>query len=348
METIRFSQAQGRFFKDLHREVNAYLRTRKYGAYAPAGYWVKAITLLLAIAFFYTCALLTYHALTLFAAFIVMGFGMLLLALNVAHDAAHHSISRHQRLNQWLYLLSFGLQGANGLFWQKRHLHEHHPFPNVPDRDPDLLNVKWLRYTSVQPFKKYHAFQCWYAPLLYAVYTLYWIFVKDFSLSGTPVSKKTFARMLMVNVLHKTAYLFVFLFLPMMTNDHGLLNVYAFLLMHVFISFFLVFTFAMSHYISGQPETVVENGVVANSWEMHQVSSSVDFHVNSPVALFVFGGFNCHVAHHLFPSVSHVHYPAITRMIYRHLKKTHLQPRQVTFWQGIKLHFKLLKEMSRK
>ena len=79
---------------------------------------------------------------------------------------------------------------------------------------------------------------------------------------------------------------------------------------------------------------------------MNQIKSSNDMHPFSTTANFIFGGFNNHVAHHLFPHIHHTHYPEVSRVIYRVLNAHGVTPHQTTYWGGIYAHLKLLKKMA--
>jgi linoleoyl-CoA desaturase len=349
MERIQFKSNTTSFFKELSSDVNRYLRTQKKGAYAGARFWIKTIFLGAIVSCAYAGILCSCNCFMLFACYMALGIGLLLVAFNVAHDASHNSISKSKKVNYILYYASFMLQGVNGYLWRKRHVEEHHPYPNIPHRDPDLINTKFLRYSQSQPHKPYHRWQIYYALPLYAVYTLYWLFVKDFTRKGNALDIKKFKKQAVINIIHKLTYLFLFLGLPFLTGTFtSCTYLLCFLFMHFTVSILLVFTFTLSHYISGQPEAEIQNSILQNSWEMHQVVSSVDFHTQSKLALFVFGGFNCHIAHHLFPHVSHVHYPALSKITRKHLASYNIPMREVRFMQGIKLHFRLLREMGRR
>lgn len=348
MENLHFKPQQSSFFKGLSKEIYQYLKSKKHGSYAGINFWLKTLLLTAIIGASYTLILIAQNHTLLLVSYIVLGFGMLLFAFNVAHDASHNSISKNKKLNYVLYYASFMLQGVNGYLWRKRHVEEHHPYPNIPHRDPDLINTKFLRYSESQPLKKYHRWQAFYALPLYAVYTLFWLFIKDFTRKGNDLNKQKFKRQIIINIFHKLIYLFLLIGLPYLIGSFGLgWYLFCFLCLHFVASIFLVFTFTMSHYISGQPEVVIHDGTLQNSWEVHQVVSSVDFHSQSKFALFFFGGFNCHVAHHLFPGVSHVHYPAMSKIIKNYLANYKVPMREVRFLQGIRLHFKLLWEMGR-
>jgi linoleoyl-CoA desaturase len=119
----------------------------------------------------------------------------------------------------------------------------------------------------------------------------------------------------------------------------------AFLVMHLLKSGFLLFTFLISHHV----ESTAYHGhtPLYNSWFMHQICSANDFHPFSGVANFIFGGFNCHIAHHLFPTVPHPFYPGISRIIYRNLAKNNIPVHQTSYFGGVISHIKLLKQVCR-
>jgi linoleoyl-CoA desaturase len=48
---------------------------------------------------------------------------------------------------------------------------------------------------------------------------------------------------------------------------------------------------------------------------VHQVSSTVDFARGNRLLTWYLGGLNFQIEHHLFPHVSHVHYPALSKMV---------------------------------
>ena len=118
--------------------------------------------------------------------------------------------------------------------------------------------------------------------------------------------------------------------------------------MHMLMSALLLFTFLISHYVENvQFSSVSDEGRVEWSWARHQVNVSVDFHADETWAAWLFGGFNTHVAHHLFPNLSHVHYRHITRLIRSKLKAHGIPYRSVTFIGGVVSHVKLLKQLGR-
>jgi len=281
-------------------------------------------------------------------AYVGFGFAILLLGFNFAHDLSHNAIFKSKTLNNAWFEVLYGLLGANGYLWKKRHLHSHHHYPNVDDHDADLELGGVIHLSPHQPPKPIHRFQHWYGPLLYASYTLYWIFYKDLvyffrkkqaNLYFEKHAIKEWAKL----VAFKAFYISYLVIIPYVFTDFGWLAILgAFGLMHVLMSWFLLFTFLITHHVEQTvyPEVKLR---INTSWMMHQIGSSNDFHPFSKVANFIFGGFNCHIAHHLFPNLCHIHYPAASRIIYAHLIARDVVPNQTGYFEGIRSHIRLLK-----
>jgi linoleoyl-CoA desaturase len=118
--------------------------------------------------------------------------------------------------------------------------------------------------------------------------------------------------------------------------------------MHLILSMVLSFIFFISHHVSETQYSSVNLGVLKNSWVEQQVASILDFHAESKAANFFFGGFNAHLAHHLFPDVSHIHYPALTSLIRQSLEKHNIRYNSLSFVKAVQSHLRLLKEIPRK
>jgi linoleoyl-CoA desaturase len=324
----------------------------RYGT--PLVLW-KGIAFLLVIIVVYTLLLTSAGSpRMLFALYIIFGFIIALATFNFAHDACHQSLSRYKKLNDFVFYFLFNLQGVSAYLWKKRHIESHHVHANVEGADVDLEDTQLVRLHPASAYKGWHRFQHIYAPVLYLFYTLNWIFVKDLKL----IFRKQHGSLQMqhsaLNILSvfavKLIYLFIFIFIPWAATDFSLQYILiCFFAMHACVSLFISFTFLISHYcMEVQMPTVSKNGAIENSWMRHQVEISADFHAESKWAIHLFGGFNTHVAHHLFPAVCHVHYPALTRIIKSTLTDHAIAYHEFNFFKGIRSHFRLLKKLSRR
>jgi linoleoyl-CoA desaturase len=75
-----------------------------------------------------------------YACFIAMGLLLVIIYLNVIHDAVHHTIFKSRRLNE-AFVYIFDLIGANSFIWKNRHIRFHHNYPNVMAGIPILSKV---------------------------------------------------------------------------------------------------------------------------------------------------------------------------------------------------------------
>ena len=59
----------------------------------------------------------------------------------------------------------------------------------------------------------------------------------------------------------------------------------------------------------------METGKMEDEWAVHQIRTTANFATRNPVVSWLVGGLNFQIEHHLFPKISHVHYPAISKII---------------------------------
>ena len=54
---------------------------------------------------------------------------------------------------------------------------------------------------------------------------------------------------------------------------------------------------------------------IENEWAIHQILTTADFATKSKIVSWFTGGLNFQVEHHLFPRISHIHYPNIRNLV---------------------------------
>ena len=54
---------------------------------------------------------------------------------------------------------------------------------------------------------------------------------------------------------------------------------------------------------------------IETAWAEHQLKTTSNFAMDSKVISWFVGGLNYQVEHHLFPKVSHIHYPQISKIV---------------------------------
>ena len=112
---------------------------------------------------------------------------------------------------------------------------------------------------------------------------------------------------------------------------------------------FFALVFQLAHVVDKAefPQTD-ENGKLPYEWAEHQLATTVDFATNSKWATWLLGGLNFQVEHHLFPRISHVHYPAIHKIVKKVCAEKNVTHREYsTMWQAIIGHGNHLKEMGK-
>jgi linoleoyl-CoA desaturase len=311
--------------------------------------WVKFIFYFAFSVFAYSLLYLQTNPTIFVLIFILYGFVSLLFAFNFSHDLSHNTVFKDKRLNTIFFTSIYTLVGAHAEAWKLRHINSHHYAPNVEDYDSDLKITKLIRVIPNSEHFWYHKFQHLYAPLAYTTYSLFWVFIKDFVILFSKdeyIDKKGFKYHLSFWI-QKTLYLTYILVLPLLFSGQSwYIVLMGFFMMHLTQSLFLLFTFFMTHHVEGTeyPKTD-ENGYIKTSWLMNQIKSSNDMHPFSETANFILGGFNNHIAHHLFPHIHHIHYPKLNRILYEILNEHDIKPNQTTYFGGLLSHLKLLKRM---
>jgi linoleoyl-CoA desaturase len=123
--------------------------------------------------------------------------------------------------------------------------------------------------------------------------------------------------------------------------------VIGFLMMHGVLSLFFVLTIIISHLCEETEFPLADKtGLLPYNFHQHQLAVSLDYHPRNYLANWIFGGFNAHAAHHLFPRLPHTCYPQLTKLIQR-LARTHNYPyNQLSIPKAIGSHYRYLKRVG--
>jgi linoleoyl-CoA desaturase len=298
----------------------------------------------------YSAIYLSNNTALLFTNYILFGLFSVLFGFNFAHDFCHNTIFKNKKLNNAGFTFIYSLAGAHAEAWKYRHIHSHHYAPNVKDYDTDLQITSLIRVEPGSEYKWFHKYQTFYAPLAYTTYSLYWVFIKDFVIYFTDkdIPNRNRFSFHFLFWLQKIFYISYLLILPILFSGHTWLTItLAFIAMHLIQSLFLLFTFFMTHHVEQTKYFSADNeGYITTSWFTNQIRSSNDFYPFSKTANFIFGGFNNHIAHHLFPHIHHVHYPLLNKILYKTLGDNKIKPNETSFVGGIISHLRHLKNLS--
>ena len=84
-----------------------------------------------------------------------------------------------------------------------------------------------------------------------------------------------------------------------------------------------------------------------DSWAIHQMRTTSNFAMDNKVISWFVGGLNFQVEHHLFPKVSHVHYPAISKIVQKVCKQYNVPYHYIpSFTSAISSHFRTMKKFG--
>ncbi len=339
-----------RLLKLIHQSVNKELPVDN--TWFRAMLWAKFLFYFPASIFAYYMLYQLQNPILFCLCFVAYGMITLLFAFNFSHDLSHNTVFKNKQLNNLGFTVIYTIVGAHAAAWKKRHVHSHHYAPNVEEYDSDLQITHLIRVTPGSKRYWYHRYQQVYAPFLYTTYSLFWIFIKDIVIlfeKDIYEEKKGFYYHLSFWT-QKLVYISLVVVLPILFSQQTWWVVLiGFLCMHLVQSLFLLFTFFMTHHVesTAYPDTDT-NGYINTSWLMNQVKSSNDMHPFSHLANFILGGFNNHIAHHLFPHVHHVYYPQLNIILYRILQEHQITPNQTSYWGGIQSHLRVLQKMGKR
>jgi linoleoyl-CoA desaturase len=88
---------------------------------------------------------------------------------------------------------------------------------------------------------------------------------------------------------------------------------------------------------------------IENEWAIHQVRTTANFSPGRPIISWFVGGLNYQVEHHLFPRVSHIHYPALSKIVQAECAAFGLPYHSLpSFTAAVNSHFRFIKELGRK
>ncbi|RYY36731.1 MAG: acyl-CoA desaturase [Sphingobacteriaceae bacterium] len=321
MSKISFNNAGSPFFKSLKGKINTYFTENQLSRTGGSrlflkGLFISAVTLGLYI----TLVFFTPSTLPAILLCCLFGASLAAIGFNIMHEGGHQSFSKYKWINE-LSAYSLNCLGGTIHFWKQKHNIDHHTYTNIDGMDHDI-SVKFMRMSKEQPKYWYHKFQQFYWVLLYGVSYIAWILYQDFEkyFSGKmgQASKvmKLSTKEHLIFWTTKTCYIFFYIILPviMVGWADALLG---FVIAAVVCGFCISVVFQLAHAVeeTNFPVPCVETNKIEEEWAIHQISTTANFATRNKVISWFLGGLNFQVEHHLFPGISHIHYPQINKLV---------------------------------
>ncbi len=354
--TVKFNmQDQPDFVKVLRKKVDNYFKENNLSRYANSSMKFKT-TFMLGLYIIPFVLMLTGVVSSLWPVlflWLLMSMGMAGIGMAVMHDANHGSYSKNKYVNYTLGFLPNFL-GVYHINWKIQHNVLHHSFTNVEHYDEDI-NAPVMRFTPNQDRSKFFRFQMYYAPLVYGLMTLYWVFSRDFSsllkfhkkklLAGQGLTLKKGMTQI---ILYKFWYLALTLGLPLiLVALPWWQTIIGFLIMQFAAGMLLALVFQPAHVIEETKFYVAKEGSVDNNWAIHQLRTTANFANSSKWFTWFVGGLNFQIEHHLFPNICHVHYRKISKFVKETAEEFNIPyHHHRTFFGALKSHFTLLNQLG--
>jgi linoleoyl-CoA desaturase len=285
----------------------------------------------------------------------ILGFMLASIGFNVMHDACHGSYSSRKWVNG-VMSLSLNALGGNAFIWKFKHNIIHHTYTNVDGMDDDIAKSPIMRHCPSQKWVPAHRFQHIYMLVAYALSSFLWALTLDFikyfqqRIVNTPMQKMNAGEHI-VFWLSKILYVGFYIALPIYFVGWRTWAI-GYTSMQVALGLTLAIVFQLAHVVEGAEFVHIEAGEtkkLEEEWAVHQVKTTANFAPRNKFISWFVGGLNFQVEHHLFPRISHIHYPAINRIVKDTCRQYGIEYHEFpTMWKAIRSHFLVMWQLGRK
>lgn len=356
MAKVTFCKKDTAFYNDLKCSVEKHFSANNIRKTGDWRLYSKAAVLIPAAAAIYLF-LLAFQYSPILGVFLSALFGFILASIgfNVMHDACHGSYSSRKWVNNVLGLTLNAL-GGNAFIWKFKHNIVHHTYTNVDGIDDDIAKSPIMRQCSTQKWVPAHRFQHIYVVLVYAISSFAWIALMDFNkyfsrkIFNTPLQKMNTTEHV-IFWLSKVLWAFFYVAIPVYFVGWGAWAI-GFTALHVTMGLTLALVFQLAHVVEHAEFEVVgahDSKQIENEWAIHQVKTTANFAPKNKIISWFVGGLNYQVEHHLFPRVSHIHYPAISTIVRDTCVRHNLPYNQYpTMTAAVASHFRMMRQLGKK
>jgi linoleoyl-CoA desaturase len=284
----------------------------------------------------------------------MLGFILASIGFNIMHDACHGSYSRKKWVNE-LFGYSLNALGGNAFIWKFKHNIIHHTYPNIDGVDDDIAKSPLIRQCGTQKWVPAHRFQHIYVVLVYAISSFAWTAFMDFNKYFrrkvyTTDLQKLNVKEHIIFWMSKLMYIVFYILIPILMAGAGKWAL-GFIVMHIVFGFTLAIVSQLAHVVEETEfeQAGIEPRLIENEWAVHQVKTTANFSPRNKLISWFVGGLNYQIEHHLFPKISHVHYPAISSIVQQKCKEHNLEYRlNDSLGKAIASHFRMMKELGKR
>ncbi len=316
----KFGKPVPSFASDLRKEIQEYFQKTGLSKYGGRSLIIKAVVLMVLFSLnYYLLIFVNLHwGIKIFLS-ISLGFLTAFIGFNIMHDGAHQSFSKNKKINQ-IASYTLNLLGANVFFWKTKHNIVHHTFTNIPHVDDDIDAGIFLYLNPESTKLKIHKYQHIYFPLVYSFLYIYWVFYADYvkyfkGKVGIMEIQNFNRKEKLIFWLTKISHLVLFIVIPIVKLGfwHWMLYFSIYVLSAGFI---LSIVFQLAHVVE-ETEFLApdDENLMEDEWMKHQLRTTANFSMDNKILTWFLGGLNFQIEHHLFPTISHIHYPALSKIV---------------------------------
>ena len=356
MAKVHFNNKNRVFFTALKHNVDQYFQENKLQPTGNAELYTKTFVLLpLAVGIYGSLLFVTFPPLVALLLCALLGLILASIGFNVMHDACHGSYSNKKWVNN-LMGLSLNALGGNAFIWKFKHNIIHHTYTNVDGVDDDIAKSPLMRQCASQKWVPAHRFQHIYVVLVYAISSFAWVAMMDFNkyfkrkVYTTALTKMS-VKEHMIFWLSKVLYVIFYVAIPVHFVGWGAWAL-GFTCMHLTMGLTLALVFQLAHVVedvSFEAVNGMDEKLIENEWAVHQIKTTANFAPKNRFVNWFVGGLNYQVEHHLFPRISHVHYPSLSPIVQKTCAEFNLPYHTIpTFGQSVRSHFRMMKQLGQK
>lgn len=282
-----------------------------------------------------------------------LGLALACIGFSIQHDGNHGAYSKRPLISK-LATGTLDLIGGSSFIWRQKHNVLHHTYTNVDGIDDDIVAWPFLLLAPSQRRLWFHRWQHLYFPVLMGLFFVSkWAIWDDFYVAargriGSQRIPRPRGRDLVQMLLGKAFYFGWAFVLPLLVH-----SVIEFLAVYLLVTFIqgvtLGVVFQLAHAVEEAAFVPVpaDGGAVERPWFEHQLATTMNFATDNRVISWYVGGLNFQVEHHLFPRISHRHYPALAPIV-REVCREHGVPylSQPTMRRALVSHLRFLKDIG--
>jgi fatty acid desaturase len=254
-------------------------------------------------------------------AILISAFGCMGVGTNT-HTSTHYGTSDKRWINEALSYLGYPMfLGLSATYWWHKHVVLHHPSPNVVGVDTDADLLPWFAITA----DEVHCGSSWRR--FYYKHLQFWLFPLALALNCFSIQLGGWTHLIGMLRNPKTRKPAHWIDLAALVSHYGIwigvpllfwpLSAVAafYLLRNVVLGYAMYAILAPGHF-PAEAQRTTEAARHDSDFFSAQTAGTVSFRTGW-LGRFLCSGLEYQIEHHLFPSISHVHYPQVSIAVQR-------------------------------